>query len=166
MARSGFKTQFYFDKQAVIDAVGKAKAGVMGRQGAITRKIMRNSIRKHKGHAPAGQPPYSHQGDLKKIEFAFDTETASVVVGPAKFKDGNTPEIQDKGGTVKLKGILNRKGQFIPLYAMSVKGRLGAIKSGKVTTKSAKVAPRPFSQPALVKAAPYFAREWKGKVKK
>lgn len=162
----GFKTKFYFDKKVVTDAVGKAEAGVMGRQGSLTRTIMRRSIRKHKGHAPAGKPPYSHQGNLRLIEFAFDPKTRTVVVGPAKLGETNAPEIQDKGGMVKVRGIVNRNGEFIPLYKMSVQGRLGAIRSGKLVTKMAKVDARPFSQPALDAAKPLLAKAWKGKVKK
>ncbi len=139
MAKSGFNTKFYFDKKAVIDAVGKAKADVMGRQGALVRTIMKRSMRKKKGHAPPGQPAYKHQGNLAKIEFAFDPKTQSVVIGPAKLGNGSVPEIQDKGGTVKVRGVVNHKGEFIPLYVMSVKGRLGAIRSGKVVVRNVKV---------------------------
>lgn len=166
MAKSGFNVKSYFDKAPVIAAVGKAKAGVMARQGALVRKIMRNSMRKRKGPAPAGSPPNAHQGNLKKIEFAFDSKTASVVVGPAKLGDGKAPEIQDKGGKVKVRGIVNRRGQFVPLRIMSRKGRQGAVASGKIVMQERTVAARPFSQPALEKAKPYLAKEWKGKVKK
>lgn len=167
MAKTGFNTKFFFDKKAVIDAVGKAKAGVMGRQGALVRTIMHRSLnKKKKGHAPPGQPPYKHQGNLAKVEFAFDPKTNSVVVGPAKLGNGNAPEVQDKGGTVKVSGIVTRRGKFVPLYIMSAQGRQAAIASGKVVTVSVHVAARPFSQPALEKAKPYLAKEWKGKVKK
>lgn len=166
MAKTGFNTKLYFDKQGVVDAVGKARAAVMGRQGAYIRKVMRNSIRKKKGHAPAGQPPFSHQGNLKKIEFAYDPKTASVVVGPPKFGSGTAPEVLDKGGMVKVRGIVNRRGEFIPLYVMSAKGRLAAINSGKLVIRNAEVKPRPFSEPALKAAQPHLAKEWKGRVKK
>lgn len=166
MAKTGFNTKFYFDKKAVIDAVGKAKADVMGRQGALVRTVMKRSMRKRKGHAPAGQPPYRHQGSLAKIEFAYDPKTQSVVIGPAKLGNGSAPEVLDKGGAVKVKGILNRKGQFIPLFVMKANSRAAAVASGKVVTRNVEVKARPFSQPALMAAKSYLAKPWKGAVKK
>lgn len=166
MAKAGFNTKFYFDKKAVIDAVGKAEAGVMGRKGALVRTIMKRSMKKKKGHAPEGQPPYRHRGDLAKIEFAFDPKRHSIVVGPLKLGNSNAPETLDKGGMVKVRGVFNYRGQFVPLYLMSIRGRLGAIQSGKVVVRLAEVKPRPFSQPALKAALPYLAKPWKGKVKK
>lgn len=166
MAKSGFNTKAYLDKKAVIDAVGKAEAKVMGRKGALVRTIMKRSMRKKKGHAPAGQPPYRHQGNLAKVEFAFDAKTHSVVIGPAKLGNGNVPEIQDKGGFVLVSGIMRRNGKFVPLFVMDAKGRQAAIASGKVVKVKAKVEARPFSQPALQKALPLLAKPWKGAVKK
>lgn len=166
MAKSSFNTKAYFDKKAVIDAVGKAEAKVMGRKGALVRAIMKRSMRKKKGHAPAGQPPYRHQGNLAKVEFAFDPKSHSVVIGPAKLGNGKAPEIQDKGGVVEVSGIMTRRGQFVPLFVMDAKGRQAAIASGKVVKVKAKVEARPFSAPALEIATPLLAKEWKGKVKK
>ncbi len=165
MAKSGFNSKSYFDRQAVIDAIGKAQAGVLSRQGALVRTIMKRSMRKKKGPAPAGSPPNRHEGSLAKIEFALDRITNSCVVGPAKLGKGNAPEIQDKGGKVKVRGILNRKGEFIPLRIMSAKGRAGAVASGRVIVQLRKVEARPFSQPALEKAKPILTREWKDAVK-
>jgi len=166
MAKSGFNTKFYLDKKAVIDAVGKAEAKVMGRTGALVRTIMKRSMKKKKGHAPAGQPPYKHQENLAKVEFAFDPKSHSVVIGPAKLGNGKAPEIQDKGGTVKVSGIMTRKGIFIPLYVMNARGRRAAIASGKVVKRDAEVKARPFSVPALEAAEPLLAKPWKGAVKK
>jgi len=101
-----------------------------------------------------------------RFEFAFDPRSHSVVIGPAKLGSSNAPEIQDKGGFVEVSGILTRRGKFVPLYIMSPRGRQAAIASGKVIKVKAEVKARPFSQPALEKAAPMLAKEWKGKVKK
>ncbi len=166
MAKSGFDTRMYFDKKAVMDVVGKARVAVLARQGALVRKIMKNSMRKKKGPAKAGDPPNAHQGNLKKIEFAFDPKRNDVVVGPAALGKGIVPKLQNEGGTVKVRGIVNRKGEFVPLRLMSRQGRQGAVASGKVVVQNRELKARPFTEPALKKAKPLLAKEWKGKVKK
>ncbi len=179
MAKSGFDTRMYFDKKAVMDVVGKARVAVLARQGALVRKIMRNSMRKRKGNAPPGSPPFAHQGNLKLIEFAFDPQKNDVVVGPIKLANGKATWIQDKGGPVTVRGVVVRKktqvdkygrvhgrGEFLPLYMLPVKARVDAVYSGRIISVKGKVEARPFSQPALKKAKPLLAKEWKGKVKK
>lgn len=157
----------FFDTEKVTKAIGKARAKVGNRQGALIRKIMRQSMRRKKGPAPAGQPPHAHQGGIKdKTYYAWDAKTQSVVVGPVKLGKGTAPEIQDKGGTVVVSGIYRRDGKFIPLFVMSAKGRVGAVASGKVVKVAFKVEPRPFSDPALQKAKKYMAEKWKDAVGK
>jgi hypothetical protein len=156
----------FFDRQVVIDAVGKANARVAMRQGGLVKTIMRRSMRRKKGPAPAGSPPHAHKGQIRDFtEFAFDPATKSMVVGPVKLGKGAAPEIQDKGGYVPVKGIFNRKGEFIALGKMNTAGRLAAIKSGKVVTIQAEVKPRPFSIPALMKAKDKLAEAWKDTLK-
>ncbi len=157
----------FFDRKAVMDRVGPAKVKVLSRQGALVRRIMQRSMRKRKGAAPPGQPPNAHQGDLKdKLYFAYDERSDSVVVGPVKLGKSDVPETLDKGGVITIRGIRNRKGEFVPLRLLPPEVRVKVVASGKYTTQTVKFQARPFSQPALVKAAPYLAKEWQGAVKK
>lgn len=156
----------FFDRDKIVKAIGKARANVGNRQGALVRKIMRQSMKKKKGPAPAGSPPNVHEGGIKdKTYYAWDKSTQSVVVGPVKLGKGNAPEIQDKGGTVFVSGIYNHRGDFVPLFVMTAKGRIGAVASGKVVKIACKVEARPFSEPALKAAKKYMAEKWKGAVK-
>lgn len=156
----------FFDRGSVVTAIGAARAKVLSRQGALVRKIMQRSMRKKKGPAPAGSPPHSHEGQLRdKTYFAYDATSGSCVVGPVKLGKSNAPEIQDKGGSVKVRGIISRKGEFIPVGRLSAASRQTVIARGKVVTKQARVEARPFSQPALLKAKPLLAKQWKGQVK-
>ncbi len=156
----------FFDSQAVIDAVGVAGARVGMRQGGLVKTIMQRSMRRRKKASPPGQPPSAHAGQLRDlIAFAFDPATKSMVCGPTPFGKGHAPEIQDKGGTVPVKGIRTKKGEFIPLFIMKPKDRAAAIRPGKIVTVQAKVEPRPFSQPALDKAKNKLAGAWKDSLK-
>jgi hypothetical protein len=90
-SRNGF-----FDRPAVIRAVGRAKAAVLSKFGAYVRRSARSSIRPDgkKGIVSGpGEPPRSHVGTLRKfLNFAWDPRSQSPVVGPEKtnqvFFDG------------------------------------------------------------------------------
>jgi hypothetical protein len=162
-----------FEKQVIIDAVGKAQAAVMSRQGSLVRGIARKSMHKAKKPSKAPNPPNVHTGLLKKlIFFAYDPKTYSVVCGPVKFnaKGVDVPHVLEYGGEaiVRDRAIINRKGQAVPLKFMKPAAREAAIRSGKAVTVERKITieARPYMAPALEKSIPYLAKEWKGAVKK
>lgn len=133
--------QSFFDKEAVQQAVGKASASVMGKQGGYVRKVAQNSIRRGKKtevSAP-GQPPISHTGALKRfIYYALDRQSKTVVVGPARLdKPGLATAALEYGGETT-----NAAGQ---------RGRIRA---------------RPFMGPALEKSEQKVASFWKNAVSK
>jgi hypothetical protein len=75
--------KMFFDRQAVIDAIGRANVVVLSRAGAFIQRRAKSSIRKRKRVSLPGEPPSSHVGTLRNlIYFGFDTGTRSVVVGP------------------------------------------------------------------------------------
>lgn len=82
MIRTRAKTKSNFERVRK-----KQKAGTvtsLGHAGALTRKIVRNSIRKSKTAAPKGSPPRTRQGQLKKaILYDVDKQAGKVVIGPA-----------------------------------------------------------------------------------
>jgi len=168
-------TKFFFDRKAVIDAVGKAQVKVMGRQGSLVRGIAKKSMHKAKKSSSPGRPPNVHVGLIKKlIFFAFDPKTASMVCGPIKFTVkgivSNVLEILEHGGEgiVRDRAIINKKGQIVPFKFMTKLARERAIQSGKVivVNRPVTIEARPFMAPALEKSIPYLAKEWKGAVKK
>ena len=81
----------FFDRRAVIDAVGRANAVVLSKAGAFIRRSAKGRIRYAKSPSKPGSPPHAHRGkhgssplrDL--IYFAYDSRTSSVVVGPTPF---------------------------------------------------------------------------------
>ena len=130
-ARAGF-----FDRPAVIRAVGKAKAAVLSKFGAYVRRSARSSIRpggKKGAVSKPGEPPRSHVGWLREfIQFAWDSRKQSVVVGPARFAGatsaGHAPGTLERGGPVLL---------------------TSRSRKGRVRQRTVRIAPRPYMGPAL-----------------
>ncbi len=153
MATVGFdKKQFFFDRQIVIDAVGRASAKNLSQAGSFIRRSARSSLRRRKKVSPPGEPPSVHTQDrvatLKNIWFVFDPAQRSVVVGPLKLNgsrlDGSNrqtvPSLHELGGTAVIGGRRKRK-------------------------RRAKYAPRPFMGPAMERELPKFAGLWANSVK-
>lgn len=134
------KTKFFFDRRVVIDAAEKMLDKAMRKIGAFTRRAARSMIRKSSQISSPGQPPKSHTGVLHdRIQFWYEPSIKTVVIGPEKLITRHdmgdaVPATLEFGGTVKRK-----------------------TKRGKV--KSAHYRPRPYMQPALVKASADMARK-------
>ena len=144
-----------FDKEAIIKAVGKAKAKVMALQGAEirrqARRLIKNPSNKRQVSA-AGQPPINRTGLLRNfILFSFDTATRSLVVGPAKLNvKSNAPNTLEFSGMSESQTV-NRIGKGGGTY--------------KVTRPPVKIEARPYMGPALEKATPRLAALWENSVK-
>jgi phage gpG-like protein len=101
----------FFDRQVVIRAVDKAKRRTLSRAGAFIRQSARTSIRPRKGTSRAGNPPYSHEGSLRRfILFGYDPQTESVVVGPVGFRNSVAPHVLEFGGVTNAPRSWKRKG--------------------------------------------------------
>jgi len=135
----------FFDRATVISAVDGAKRKVLSKAGAFIRTAARTSIRKRKASAPAGKPPHSHEGSLRRlILFGYDRATDSVVVGPVGFKKSVAPNVLEYGGETV---VLSRRG-------------------GRLTSRKVKIAARPFMVPALEKERPKLPLLWRNSIRK
>lgn len=116
---------------------------VLGKFGAFVRRTAKSSIRQRRQAAPAGSPPSSHTGLLKKfIFFGYDAGQKSVVIGPARLNGkarGNAPSILEYGGSTTLR----RRGQ----------------------RRRATYRARPFMGPALEKEKPQLPALWRASVR-
>ena len=99
--------RMFFDRQRVIDAVGRANAQVLAKAGAFVRRTAKGKIRYAKSPSKPGNPPHGHRGKngqsplRELIYFAFDEKTASLVVGPTPFRGmAVVPRVLEIGGTV------------------------------------------------------------------
>jgi hypothetical protein len=153
MSMVGFnQKQMFFDRQAVIDVVGRANAKNLSRAGSFIRRSARSSLRRRKRVSEPGQPPSVHTQDrvatLKNIWFVFERRRASVVVGPLRL-NGSTlrgsnrstvPELHELGGSAVLE---SRK---------------------KKRRRRARYAARPFMGPAMKRELPKFEGLWANSV--
>lgn len=157
MTTVGFQSkQMFFDRQAVIDAVGKANAKNLSKAGAFIRRSARSSLRRRKRASVPGSPPSVHSRDpvasLKNIWFVFDPQSRSVIVGPLKLN-----------GPVRLHGS-NRT--TVP--ALQELGGVAVISEGPRRRRRERLATypkRPFMGPALQRELPKFTGLWANSVK-
>lgn len=135
----------FFDRATVVRAVDAAKRRVLSKAGAFIRTTAKTSIRKRKGSAPAGTPPYSHEGSLRRlIYFGYDRSSDSVVVGPVGFKNSPAPQALEYGG--KTVAVRRRRG--------------------KKTSRTVEIAARPFMWPAFEKERPQLPLLWRNSVRR
>ncbi|MBM4369838.1 MAG: hypothetical protein FJ102_26750 [Deltaproteobacteria bacterium] len=135
----------FFDRAAVIGAVDAAKRKALSKAGAFIRTAARTSIRKRKGSAPAGSPPYSHEGSLRRlILFGYDRSSDSVVVGPAGFKRSTAPNVLEYGGPATV-----------------TRRRLGRREK-----RTVKIAARPYMGPALERERPKLPLLWRNSIRR
>ncbi|MBY0513082.1 MAG: hypothetical protein K2P78_04125 [Gemmataceae bacterium] len=93
----------FFDRPKVKNAVDKATKQALSEFGAFVRTRSRSSIRKRKKISPAGSPPSSHVGTLKRlIFFGYDPGRKSVVIGPVVGGPASgAPPLLEYGGSGK-----------------------------------------------------------------
>ncbi len=141
-----FKGNF-FDSKKVISALDKAGRKALSRFGAFVRTSARSSIRRRKGTSKPGQPPLAHQGDIKKILFAYDSSSRGVVVGPVRYsgKKGFATKVLEHGGNT----LIEKKDR-----------------KGKVRRKTVHIEARPFMAPAFEKNLPKLPGLWRNSMKR
>ena len=137
-------TECFFDSDKVQRAVDRATRRVLSKAGAYIRTRAKSSIRKRKKVSPAGKPPHSHRGDLRRlIYFAYDPAMRSVIVGPVRFKHGGAAALEHGGQAVIEAG-----------------GRRGTRRRRRVYIRR-----RPFMGPAMEKELPNFPQLWHNSVR-
>ncbi len=117
----------FFDRKAVIDAVGKVEAKNISKGLAFIRQTDRRSMRSRKKSSAPGSPPSAHSAAdrtkkglvprgpwLKEgIVFGFDFSSRSGVVGPQQLpgSKSNAPEIQEFGGPIVVRKFIRKPGR-------------------------------------------------------
>lgn len=119
----------FFDRRAVVDALGRANVKALSRAGAFIQRRARTSIRKRKRASRPGEPPSSHVGTLRNlIYFGFDTATRSVVVGPTPVGLVSIvpPTLEFGGSGVRQKNQRRRHRRIGDGGEIRIGGRRGA----------------------------------------
>jgi hypothetical protein len=136
----------FFDSAAVSGALSKERRRALSQAGAFIRKSARDSMRRSNSPAPPGQPPRRHENPLlyRRLFFAYDPSTRSVVVGSEGFAGSGAPGTLEHGGTVTIPRR-RRGGRTVPATSSSVE-------------------PRPYMGPALAKELPRLPEPWANSV--
>jgi hypothetical protein len=96
----GFGFRFVDETQAVVKAVDKGAYRSLSHAAASIRKSAIESIVTSKGPSPAGQPPHTLRGLLRRaIVFFADKEGA--VIGPTLSRFGTAAQAHEFGGRYK-----------------------------------------------------------------
>lgn len=164
--------RFFFDRQKVIDQLGKDRARFLRNAGRYVQKTARNLMpRKGKSRKPPknlrgkaylkwieeiknqpasqpGKPPHVHSDDpnrtLKNILFIFNGNN-SVIVGPVGLERSraSVPSLHEHGGTQLIRE--KRVGKvWAPMNGRRRPGQ-------PVRSRMAKYPARPFMKPAVEK---------------
>lgn len=179
MARRITNSRFVFFTDPNFDqSIDKATKRGLSKWGAYVRRSARQSIRKRNGASLPGNPPYSHEGSLKRLlNFYFDRVTKSVVVGPEfKTASTNAPNVLEFGGKVlkfpeivirefrvgekgpvRLANVKRKKNTFVwaTLYTQKQCERAKRLYNEQMKKNrqsiNALVLPRPYMEPAMMK---------------
>ncbi len=169
-------TEFFLDRANVQDAIGKARARALARQGAFVRRRWKsNVLRRRKRVSSPGSPPSIHSRDqvatLKNILFYYDASTRTVVVGPVKLNQRNltpsgsisVPALLEFGGTARIQEERYRGSQR--WFRRDGRRRIDARKQYR--TRTAIYAARPSGSVALNAeiAAGTIAESWAAQVR-
>lgn len=196
--------KFIDNTQAVIKASEDAAPKALGSAGAYIRKVARSSIKKKsekrdprtgrrlRPGSPAGSPPFTYTGHLKKVfRFAVDKKEQSVRVGPINEYQRTIWDLHEKGGTHKTKARKHLKhrtfamGDFGPLKSDGYGRRVRYVKlqtAAQVRRANEMIAvvnserdaeaqktrtypARPFMGPALASSKDKVASFWEGAIK-
>lgn len=170
------QTKAFFDRPAVIRAIGRAEAAYLSKAGAFVQRRARSSIRRRKKASAPGQPPSAHSKrnpSLKTILFAYESNRESVIVGPVKLNQvefaiqGTTsvPSRLEFGGaaTIREERYLNSKSGT--WYRRDGR-RADDPRNKEYRTRRATYAKRPFMKPALAAEAKNFPDLWANSITK
>ena len=111
------RAEIEFDRDGLVARVAKASVDVLRRMGAYVRSVARRKVRPGDKPSPAGTPPHSRTGALRRgILFGVERRRASVVVGPSERFVGTSAAAHEFGGAYKRERYPKR-----PLMGPSLK---------------------------------------------
>lgn len=127
MAAIEVNTHFFFDREAVTDALSRSEKRTLEKLGSFTRAAAKRSIRRSPKPSQPGQPPHAHTStgsyaSLENILFFYDEKKADVVIGPVKIRTNQlkgpstastVPQLMEEGGSLVLtKKSRSGKGHY------------------------------------------------------
>lgn len=152
----------FFDREAVLKAVGRARVKVLGEYGRRVRRRAQKSLQYADGPAAPGEAPHAHRSRTRKrtskrtgkvrvrsvsflrefLFYKYDPASQSVVIGPERLDSTVDPRA---------------------LPALERGGPSSILDHGK--RKAITVAARPFMAPAAAAERPGLSSLWKDSVR-
>lgn len=128
----GMKVKTKSDTKKVLAKTKQASITSLGHAGAAIRLVARRSIRKRKSASPAGSPPSTRRGQLRRaIAYAVEKQQGLVVIGPEHEVVGESGKAHEFGGRYRREHYEKRpfmgpamekvKDRLPPLWAASVR---------------------------------------------
>lgn len=165
MAKTKIKAKFvdgFFDRAAVMNAVGAAKVRIFNDYGRAVRAGAQRSLKYADGPSAAGQPPHAHKSRTRTrtskstgktrtrsvsflrefLFYKYDKSTESVVIGPERLDSTVDPR---------------------SLPALEYGGPSTILDHGK--RKNVTIAAHPFMHPAAAAEAPGLPERWRNSVR-
>ena len=179
--------KFHFDLRQERLLVICKKAGLAGLRRAAfqARRAARRAVKRSPVYAPAGSPPHTRRGQLKKsILYAVDNQQAIAVVGPAAHLISDIASYHEHGGwqVKRRRRRLYKIGDVGPLDFRQSKPVFGPLKTAAQVKrarlldrriwpdgsliKKVKYPQRPLMGPTLVKLAPQLPQYWENALRK
>ena len=91
-----------FDADGLTARIAKASVDILRRMGAYVRTVARRKVKPGDRPSPAGTPPHSRTGALKRgILFGVERRQASVLIGPSERFVGTSMAAHEFGGAYK-----------------------------------------------------------------
>lgn len=184
------KNQF-FDRPAIIEALGAKRAKALSRIGAYVRKVAMQSMRRQKKPTPKGKPPAFHDSatiSLRSIQFGWGIKQESLLIGSIKSQSSKSPipipRLHEKGGTGPVHErrlipqgqetikLLKRRKKLASQFNTWVHGGSKVIPLPKELqyrvdhrVRMARFPKRPYMRPAMLKARRKMPQMFKGIMK-
>lgn len=168
---------WFFDKEAVIEAVGRAEARVLSKGGAFVWRTAHKLLRSRKRISRPGEPPSTHDTGGQKsllrsrLFFAWDPDNRVCVVGPEAVHivyfdrhrqpvKGAVPGVLEHGGEITLLEELIGGTWFRRDLRYRIRGRAYPQRY-----RTAHIAARPYMRVAMEKEKDKIAEAWKNAIK-
>ena len=111
------RSEVEFDADGLTARVARASVDILRRMGAYVRTVARRKVRPGDRPSPAGTPPHSRTGALKRgILFGVERRQGAVLVGPSERFVGTSMAAHEFGGAYKRERYPKR-----PLMGPSLK---------------------------------------------
>ena len=111
------KSEVEFDAEGLTARIARASVDILRRMGAYIRTVARRKVKPGDRPSPAGSPPHSRTGALRRgILFGVEKRRQSVVIGPSERFVGTSMSAHEFGGAYKRERYPKR-----PLMGPSLK---------------------------------------------